>query len=107
MGFLINPKRGCHFPAVPFCLFLFIFVYICLFFCFFQCYFHNRIPGIWKRVAVAGVSVEEEELILGVFLQVPVIRKLYLGIVGKTAEFFDLTVNSGKRDCSWGSITWA
>ena len=84
MGFLINSKRGCHFPAVPFCFFF------CLFFCFFQRYFHNRIPGIWKRVAVAGVSVEEKELILGVFLQVPVIRKLYLGIVGKTAEFFDL-----------------
>ena len=26
MGFLINPKRGCHFPAVPFCLFRFISV---------------------------------------------------------------------------------
>ena len=26
IGFLINPKRGCHFPAVPFCLFLLISV---------------------------------------------------------------------------------
>ncbi|MFQ7022451.1 MAG: DUF6783 domain-containing protein [Blautia faecis] len=29
IGFLINPKRGCHFPAVPFCLFRFISVYFC------------------------------------------------------------------------------
>ena len=95
MGFLINPKKGLPFPGSPFlfisvyfCLYLLISVYICLFFSFFQCYFHNRIPGIRKRVAVASVSVEEKELILGVFLQVPVIRKLYLGIVGKTAEIF-------------------
>ena len=31
IGFLINPKRGCHFQAVPFCLFLFISVYFFLY----------------------------------------------------------------------------
>ena len=81
---------GATIPGSPF---LFISVYFCLYLfilLFLPMLLPQPYPGIWKRITVAGVSVEEEELILGVFLQVPVIRKLYLGIVGKTAEFLIL-----------------
>ena len=43
-------------------------------------------PGDLGGVAVAGVSVEEEELVLGVFFQVPVVGQANFGIIADAAE---------------------
>ena len=35
---------------------------------FVQCHFHNCIPLLRQRIAVAGVVIQEEELVLGILL---------------------------------------
>ncbi len=57
-------------------------------------------PGDLGGVAVAGVSVEEEELVLGVFFQVPVVGQANFGIIADAAESFNLSVDSGEGNGS-------
>ena len=71
-----------------------------LIFVFLQRHFHNCIPGIWEGVAVAGVCVKEEKLVLGVFFQIPVVCQANFGIVADAAESFNLSVDSGEGNGS-------
>ena len=65
---------------------------------FFQRYFHNCVSLIRKRIAITGNRIQEEELVLCIFLQVPVIRQFHFRVIADTAKLLNLAMDSGKRN---------